>query len=229
MDIDLAQKAISAALAGNWKEAIKLNKQILKDNSKDVDSLNRLARAYSETGNIKKAKALAEKVLKLDPFNKIAEKALKKWKGVRAGEIFSVNVSGGEAFLEEPGKTKILPLIHIGAPTVMSKLDPGEEVRLTLGSHRVSVVTPEGKYIGRLPDDLSARLRQLIKMGNEYQVLIKSVDPENVKVFIREVKRSEKLGDISSFPTEKIEYISFTPPELVRKKEPGPLDVEDEE
>ena len=38
-------------------------------------------------------------------------------------------------------------------------------------------------------------------------------------MFIREVTRSSKLSDLTSFPAEKIEYISFTPPELVHRKE----------
>ncbi|MEK7112986.1 MAG: tetratricopeptide repeat protein, partial [Patescibacteria group bacterium] len=81
MDIDLAQKAVAQALAGNWKEAVKLNHEILKKDPKDVDALNRMARAYAELGNTKRAKGLVEKVLKIDPFNTIASKALKKWKG----------------------------------------------------------------------------------------------------------------------------------------------------
>ena len=81
MDLDLAQKAVTHALAGHWKEAVKLNNEILKKDPKDVDCLNRLAKAYAETGNIKKAKSITEKVLKIDSFNSIAAKALKKWRG----------------------------------------------------------------------------------------------------------------------------------------------------
>ena len=106
----------------------------------------------------------------------------------------------------------------------MAKLDAADEVALTPHSHRVSVITREGKYVGRLPDDLSARIRNLIKKGNNYQVLIKSVDPEDVKVFIREVKRGKLAGNIASFSTEKLDYITYSSPEIVRKKDPGPLD-----
>jgi hypothetical protein len=57
-----------------------------------------------------------------------------------------------------------------------------------------------------------------MKHGNKYSVHIKSTAKEEVKVFIREIKRAEKLIDIPSFSSEKIDYISFTPPELVHKK-----------
>lgn len=228
MDIDLAQKAISAALDANWKEAVTLNQQILKTSAEDIDALNRLSRAFAELGNIKKAKRLAEKALKLDPFNSIAAKALAKWKGLKKGEPLGSNLTGADAFLEEPGKTRMLSLIHLGDAKLIAKLDAGDTVRLTPHSHRVSVITMDGKYIGRLPDDISARLRKLIALGNEYSILVKSTVSSDVKIFIREVKRATKLSETPSFPPEKIDYISFTPPELVHKKEVLAVPLEEE-
>ena len=229
MDIDVAQKAIQAALTGNWKEAVKLNSEILKIDPKDTDALNRLARAYAELGKIKKARTLDEKVLKIDPFNSIAIKALKKWKGVRAGKNPVTTVTSAEAFLEEPGKTKIISLLYLGDPSLIAKLDAGDEVKFTQGTHRISTVTLDGKYIGRLPDDLSARLRRLIKAGNIYKVLIKSIEPEDVKIFVKEVKRAEGLKDTPSFAPERVEYVSFTLPELVTNKEDLVMEPEEEE
>ncbi len=219
MDIDLAQKAISAALEANWKEAEKLNRELLRENPEDVDALNRLSRALAELGDIKRAKKIAEKALRLDPFNTIAAKSLFRWKGLRSSASASSVIGEPDAFLEEPGKTKMLSLLHLGDTKVLAKLDAGDEVALTPHSHRVSVITREGKYVGRLPDDISARLRKLISLGNSYKILIKSVEPTGVKVFIREEARSPKMADTPSFPPEKIDYISFTPPELVHKKE----------
>lgn len=229
MKQDLAQKAVSVAISGKWEEALKLNKEILKTNPKDVDAHNRLARAFAELGNLPKAKSTANKVLKIDPFNSIAIKSLEKWKDLKAGETYKSGPSSPQAFLEEPGKTKIVSLIHLGDQKVLAKLDSGDEIRLNTRSHRISVSSTDGKYIGRLPDDLSARLRKLIKYGNEYQSYIKSADSKEVKLFIRETKRAEELSDIPSFSSEKIDYISFTPPELVHKKETFEDEVEDEE
>ena len=42
MEDILAQKAISEALSGNWKEAININLQILKKLPKDIPSLNNI-------------------------------------------------------------------------------------------------------------------------------------------------------------------------------------------
>lgn len=217
---NLAQQAISAALKGNWKEAEKLNKEILKKKSKDIDALNRLARAYIELGKINKAKQASKKVLEIDPFNPIATKSLSKWRTLRKKELTTNDApTKVEMFLEEPGKTKIIDLLHLGDEKVITKLDSGDEVLLNPRRHRVSLTTKEGKYIGRLPDDIAAKIRKLSKIGNKYQTLIKSIQPDEVKVFIRETERSPKLKDIATFSTEKVDYASFTPPELVHKKE----------
>jgi tetratricopeptide (TPR) repeat protein len=218
MEKDLAQEAIELALAGKWDKAVKLNNVILEENPKDIEALNRLARAYSELGKIAKARKTAKQVLKIDPFNTIANKALEKWKGLKQGETYKSGPSSAQSFLEEPGKTKIVNLLHPGAPDLIAKLDSGDEVKLNTHSHKMSVCTKDSKYIGKLPDDLSARLRKLIKFGNIYKAYVKSVNKKEVKIFIREMKRVPKLIDIPSFSTDKIDYISFTPPELVHKR-----------
>lgn len=220
MQNDLAQKAISSALKASWKDALELNKKILKGDSTDVDALNRLARAHSELGEIDKAKKIAHKVVKIDPQNTIATKALEKWKSIREGEKTIPSKYSARVFLEEPGKTKIVSLLHLGdSKNVLANLDSGDEVILKLGNHRISICTINKKYIGRLPDDLSASLIKLIKRGNEYQVFVKSSKPQEIKVFMRETKRVKELENIPSFSSEKINYISFTPPELVHKKQ----------
>ncbi|MCH7641011.1 tetratricopeptide repeat protein [Patescibacteria group bacterium] len=229
MKQDLAQKAVSSALSGHWEEALEINKQILKESPKDVDALNRLARTYAELGNLTKARTTAKKVVKLDQFNSIAVKSLEKWKGLKKGETTASGPSSARAFLEEPGKTKIVSLLHLGDAKTIAKLDSGDEVKLNIHSHRVSITTSDGKYIGRLADDLSARLKKLIGYGNEYQAYVKSTDKNDVKIFIRETHRSPELSDIPSFSTDKIDYISFTPPELVHKKDVISPEAEEEE
>ena len=218
MNSDLAQEAITYALKGNWKDAVKANLEILKENLKDVDALNRLAKAYAELGNFKKAKVASLKVLKIDPLNTIALKSITKLQNLSA---FDAPISGStepENFLEEPGKTKIVTLVHLGDPNVLCKLYSGDKLKIEPHGHRVSIVTLDAKYIGRLTDDLASRLRKLIKLGNEYEAFIKSVDPNDVKTFIRETKRVKSLENFPSFPGDKIEYISFTSPELIHEK-----------
>ena len=132
------------------------------------------------------------------------------------GECPCGKISSPDDFLEEPGKTKMMYVMHQGDPKVIATLDAGDEVRLDSHSHRLEILTEDGKYVGRLPDDLSARIKMLISCGNEYKVVIKSLDQAGVKILLRETKN--KSGT-PSFPAEKIEYVSFTPPELVHKND----------
>lgn len=208
--MELAQKAITAALSGNWEEAISVNENLLHEDPQDVEALNRLSRAYAESGDINNAKKYAENVLKIDPYNSIATKSLAKWQGVS-----NLNSSGHckvcpEVFLEEPGKTKIVNLMNLGDPSTLAKIDTGDEVVVNTHCHRISVDTKESEYVGRLPDDLSARIHELSERGNQYSAYIKSVTPDEVKVFLREVKRGEKTANIPSFPIERTENTQTT-------------------
>ena len=226
---DLTQDAISAALKGNWSEAVVINDKILNGDAENTDALIRLARAHAELGNLSVARKICQKVLKVDPFNNIAARSLEKWKGLKKGEIYKSLPSSPQIFLEEPGKTKIPSLLFLGSPNVLAKLDSADEVKFDTHTHRVNITTKDNKYIGRLPDDLSARLKKMMRMGNEYQVFIKSVQKTEVKVFIRETKRDKRLTDVPSFSSEKIDYVSFTSPELVHKKVESPAENESEE
>lgn len=225
METSLAQKAVSFALTGSWLEAIKINLEILESIPEDIDALNRLARCYAETGSLAKAITTTQKALKIDPVNSIAQKCLLKWKSSHPEpESRKFSPTSGEAFLEESGKTKLITLVNPGDISVYASLDSGDEVKFASYAHKVSVVDLDGKYIGRLPDDLAARLRNCLKSGNKYQVLVKSIDDKGATVLIKELEN--KTG-IASFPPEKIDYVTFTPPELVHRDIPEMSNVEE--
>lgn len=223
MDISLAQKAINLALQGDWTAAVVANRELLKINASDIDALNRLARAYAESGKIGLAKKSSLKALELDPVNPIALKCLEKWKMVKGNTKNSSTIHTEplvhENFIEESGKTKLVTLLHPGDSMLLAGCDSGDEVKLDTHPHSISVTTLTGKYIGKLPDDVSARLRNLIKSGNKYQAIIKSINVKDIVLFVKEIEKGPNVTTETSFPTEKIEYVSFTPPELVHKNE----------
>ena len=187
MDSELAQKAILAALKGEWGEAVKYNKSALKDCPDDVQTLNRLAKAYCELGKVNKARLFCKKVIRIDPFDSIALRNLENWEKIKASKKTPSCRSCAADFIEEPGKTKMVSLLYLGDPHIISKLSTGEELVLSPHAHKVSVTTKDFKYIGKLPDDLSAKLRQYIKLGCSYRVIIKSADKRNVVIFIRKI------------------------------------------
>jgi tetratricopeptide (TPR) repeat protein len=233
MDL-LAQRAVEEAIKGNWLEAQKLNEEILEEDNKNREALNRLARAYSELGKIPKAIATYKKVLKVDPYNSIAQKALSRLEAIKDKPIKKPNGHGNgisflssSIFIEEPGKTKAATLLHLGGPKILASLDAGEKVKFSIQSHRVSVVNYSDEYIGRLTDDLANRIIKFTRMGNEYAVFIRSVTPE-VKVFIKEVRRCAELKDTPSFPSsEKPGYVSFTSPDSIHDERPDTQTTEE--
>lgn len=228
MNPDQTKLAIQASINRDWKEAIKLNLSLLRKNTQDIDALNRLGKAYLQSGFKTKAEAAYKKALRIDKYNPIAAKSLEAIKNFRVIRKAGQTVPAGDfstAFLEEPGTTKTVSLIRLGDTQVISHLQPGDEIFIVAREHCVSAVTGNQDYIGRLPDDLASRLRPFIKSGNTYQAWVKSADliskSPNVRIFIREVSRSKKYRIIPSFPaTEKLTYAAFTPPELIHSEKP---------
>ncbi len=210
--------AIRKTQEGNWSEAAKINIQIVKKNPLDSGAFNRLAKAYIELGKIKEAQATYRKVLKLDPHNPIAQRNLERLKNVRPEGNKPSPVSPQVAFIEEPGRTKTVALVKIGSPQKLSRLDPGDEVILIPRQHSVSVILPDQSTVGRLPDDLAARLLPMIKSGNLYKSFIRSATPSSVKIFIHEEKRSKKYSNTASFVlSDSASYVAYIPPELVHE------------
>lgn len=215
---DLSRQAIDAAISGNWEKALELNLQVLKNTEADPTVLNRIARAYCELGHLDKARKYAKKALTADPLNTIASKSLEKWQTLKNGKIQKFSIPSANSFLEEPGKTRVVPLVNLADPSILVSLNCGDPLTLRTQTHILSFDTPDGRHIGKLPDDISNRLKKLIAEGNEYSVIVKSANQEGVKVLIRETKRAAHIKHIASFPTERINYVAFADPELVHNK-----------
>ena len=208
--INLSEKAIAQALKSQWSDAIETNKEILLTEPEDIDALNRLARAYYELGDISNAKKTSNKVLKIDSTNKIAEKALDKYNISKDGvtkdsDHNSINLSD---FIEEAGTTRQTSLLNLCSEKIISSLNSGDELELVSHSHKVSVTTADKKYVGKLPDDISAKVRTLARNGYKYKVIVKSADKQCIKVIIKEVKRGKGLNTKPSFPRESSESLS---------------------
>lgn len=227
---DESNIAINFALSGNWKEAIQSNLLILKKDQNDIDALNRLGRAYFETGQKSKAEETYKKVLKLDKFNPIATRSLQMLKTSRVVHQTqpTPHPMTQTMFLEESGVTKTISPIRLGDSKVIARLHPGDPIIVAVRQHTVAFVTSHNEYLGRLSDDLSLRLRTFIKAGNQYQAWIKSVEP--LKIFVRETHRAPKYASTPSFPsTEKLSYAAFTPPELIHEEKPDVSATEEQE
>jgi tetratricopeptide (TPR) repeat protein len=205
MNSNLQDLAINKALNGEWEEAIKINKLIVESNSDDIEALNRISRAYFELGDITKAKKYALEVIKFDKQNSIALKALSKYKAFKKLKSptskFHSSVNPSD-FIEESGTTKSTELLNICSSDLLTRLSPGDELNLASHSHKVSITTMNNKYVGKVPDNLSAKIRLLTKSGYKYKVIVKSVDDKCIKVIIKEVKRGKGYENKKSFSSD---------------------------
>lgn len=200
----LAKEAITAAINAAWDQAIDLNLKILSNNPNDLESLNRLARAYVETGNLIEARDTYKNVIKIDPYNVIAQRNLKKFETLKVVKNLNtkktISPTRLTTFIEEPGTTKIVQLMRIADPTTLFSLYCGQKVNMSLKARGILVSTEEGEYIGRLPDDLAYSLTFFIQNGNVYDSFIKLIGTNSISIFISEVKRSAQFLSQPSFP-----------------------------
>ncbi|MFZ5844876.1 MAG: tetratricopeptide repeat protein, partial [Patescibacteria group bacterium] len=195
-----SEVAITAALAQNWKEAIRINLAILTQRKNDIDALNRLGFAYLQSGQITAAKKTFQKVISLDPYNQIANRNLKKLTTLKRKNLSpSPQKLSPLMFLEDPGKTKIVGCVNLAPVQVLSTLYAGQAVELRAKNHCVEIRDQKNIYLGALPDDLSFKLIKLMSGGNRYQALIKGISKNSLTVFLREIYRGKRFAHQPSF------------------------------
>lgn len=232
----LSSQAIHSALAANWEEALRLNQQILATDPKNVDALNRLARAHFELGDLKSSKKYYEAALSEDPYNQIAAKFLKRIEvsakkgGSTTPRQRGQNLISTDSFIEEPGKTKLVTLIKVAEPQRLSQLSPGESVQLVAKNRGVVITGQDDKYLGIMPDDIGHRLLRLIKGGNKYQACIKTVKTNGLSVLIREIHRAPRFKNQPSFLDNLLlSNLSYSSDHIILQDESDQDPSEDEE
>jgi tetratricopeptide (TPR) repeat protein len=194
----LIDQAINAALVQDWPAAIELNHQILADNPNHVPSLNRLARAYKESGDPEQSRQTYKQVLSLDPFNPIAQKCLHNLNGAHHSQN-STSRTFNTDFIEEPGRTKSYSLVRVGDAQILNSLQPGQVVMLHPKKHSVCVTTEDGTHIGALTDDAAFHLKKLLSDGFSYLATIRNASAKSVTVFLRQQKDASNPRSLPSF------------------------------
>ena len=197
----LKQQAIQTALLGHWQEASSINKALLKENPNDIDTLNRLAFAFTALGKTKEAKSMYRKVLKIDTLNPIALRNMKRLTelGEKAIKNDSLPQFRNHTFIEETGKTKTVELVNIAQPKITSWLRTGQKLAISIKRSKIFIQDANDQYLGVLPDDIAKRLIKFIKGGNIYDACVKSSNQHHVTIFMQEVKRASRFKNYPSF------------------------------
>lgn len=229
---DLIPQAIEAALSNDWKKAVDINSKILKENTSDIDCLNRLGKAYLELGDNKKAATTFRKALKINRYDQIAQRNLARAtqtgpKKTPPNKITSPRTVAVD-FLEEPGRTKLIQLINLASTSILLKLNQADPVSLSTRRRTVIASDSSNIYLGALPDDVGHRLAMLMKGGNTYAAFIKSVTKNSLIIFVRETHRAKKFVDTASFAAVNSDYLSFLREEVIAPPSPSTEEETDE-
>lgn len=228
------KESIDLAITQEWEKALELNLTLAKKYPKDIDTLNRLARTYMELGKISSAKESYQKVLKIDQYNPIASKNIKKLstlnnKDLKTDKVFE-NVDP-DIFLEESGKTKVINLDNVATKEVLAKLRIGDKVILKTQNIDVIVFSSDEKNIGKIDKNWSSILSESIKAGSKFESFIKSVEVKEktnghtISIFVKEVEHSPKIAE-NIFPASIHQVTPFVREEAlsytsVKTDEPG--------
>ncbi len=210
------QEAIQAALEGAWDKAVALNLLLAEEFPEDLDILNRLGKAYSELGQVNKAKATFEKVLDSDPYNPIATKNLDRLSTLRGSDIKpkeqGIKPLDPDMFIEEPGKTKTIEVFDLAMPKVLIHLRVGDAVKLNVTKDAISVISDDDHRLGKLEATWGKEISSAQSLGSEFSAFVKAIkvgkDEKNssLTVFVKETKHARKLIH-PVFPFES----NFTP------------------
>ena len=201
--------AIALAMQGKWKEAVEANKSILNVFPDDVDTFNRLGRAYLELGNFQDAKGAYQKALSLDTYNIIARKNITRLSNFdESGTTIEVHPHNVEPqFIEEAGKSGVANLIRLASPKIVARFVSGDKVYLKIEEGNLLIRSAQGDYIGQVEPKHSQRLIRLINGGNNYSAAIISATENKVTVIIREVYQHPSQIGHPSFPSRWVEEL----------------------
>jgi tetratricopeptide (TPR) repeat protein len=214
----IQNRAIKAAQEERWEDAVVSNQEIIELDPQNVGALNRLGFCYLQLQKYPAAKKTYQQVLELDKTNSVAKKYLDVI--ARAGNqpVKLPKALRHSDFIDEPGKTKSIPLVRLAGQDVLDDLSIGAECQFKATKTRISVQC-EGVYIGTLPDDIFLRLQPLVEAGNTYSIRLQSLKTSNVRIFVRELTRAVSVAHITSFPNETLGVLSMDHSELAREDE----------
>jgi hypothetical protein len=199
-----SKQAIALAMEGRWREAVEANKSIVDDFPDDVDTCNRLGRAYMELGEYSLAREAYSRAKELDPYNTIAEKNLRRLDHLKeAGPVAEGGFHRVEPhiFIEETGKAGVVGLYRLAPREVLAGIDAGDRVNLKIVGSNLTVEDIHQRYLGQVEPRHSQRLIRLMKGGNTYTATVISSSEDMLAVIIRETYQHPLQEGQLSFPS----------------------------
>jgi len=196
--------AVESAMKSDWARAIQINSEIIEKFPWDLESYNRLGKAYSERGQNKKALQAFQCALVISPNSPIANKNMKRLEKIATGKTKKAVpiTSSNRSFIEETGRTGVTKLVNIPRSFNVGDLVAGHSVDLIPADRGMRILGEKGLEIGSIEPKLALRLKKLVEGGNTYSANITSAGDDGVTVIIRETYRHPSQLNKASFPAK---------------------------
>lgn len=202
-----SREAIGLAMQARWAEAVEANIQLTRDFPNDMDTFNRLGRAYMELGKYTLARDAYAQAQALDPYNAIAARNLRRLNDLSETDNEEVETDKVEPqqFIEELGKSGVAPLSELSPKEDRARMVAGDRVVLRAEGGNLSVYNGRGVYMGRVDAKFAPRLMRLMAGGNQYAASVVKSTMDMMTVMIRETYQHPSQAGKLSFPPKGME------------------------
>jgi tetratricopeptide (TPR) repeat protein len=226
-----SKEAIDLAMQGRWQEAVTANKGIIEDFPDDVDTYNRLGRACMELGDYAQAKEAYGQAAKLDPYNPIAQRNLRRLNDMKAPASLEVETDKVEPhqFIEEIGKAGVVQLYDLAPKEIRALMVNGDKAYLKVDGSSLVVENSRGEYMGRVDPKHAQRLIRLIQGGNQYTAAVVKSVRDMMTIIIRETyQHPSQVGKLSFPPKGLEEFRPYASDKIIKLDSEYEEEAEDE-
>jgi len=221
-----SKEAIDKAMQARWQEAVDVNKEILESFPEDVDTYNRLGRAYMELGSYKQAREAYSRSVKLDPYNAIAARNMRRLNDIKEGAQAEVEKDKVEPqqFIEEIGKAGVVALAELAPKEKRASTVAGDKAVLKMEGATLVAENGRGEYLGKVEPKHALRLIRLMAGGNKYSAVVVKSTAGSMTVMVREAyQHPDQAGKLSFPPRGMEEFRPYVGDKLIK------LESEEEE
>jgi hypothetical protein len=202
-----SKEAIDLAMQARWQEAVDVNKEIIESFPQDVDTYNRLGRAYMELGQYAQAKEAYQQSVRLDPYNAIANRNIRRLNDLKETEKTEVETDKVEPqqFIEEIGKAGVVTLTDLAPKEKRARTVAGDKSLLKIDGSYLVVENGRGEYLGKVESKHAPRLVRLMLGGNQYTAVVVRSTADGMTVMVRETFQHPSQAGKLSFPPKGME------------------------
>ncbi len=214
-----SKEAIEMAMQARWQEAVDINKELVGNFPDDVDSYNRLGRAYLELGQYKLSREAYEKTVQLDPYNAIANRNIRRLKDLKDMGKTEVETDKVEPqkFIEEIGKTGVVTLEELAQKEKRAGTVAGDKAVLKVEGSYLVVENSRGDYLGKAEPKHAPRLIRLMLGGNKYSANVVKSTADGMTIMVREIYQDpSQVGRLSFPPKGSAEFRAYGSDKLTK-------------